>query len=49
LANCLLAKLLLYYSFDHEQVEELSLLVAGLVAEASFQLKPLPVEIVLGL
>jgi len=49
LANCLLAKLLLYHSFDHKQVEELSLLVAKLVAEASSQLKPLPIETVLGL
>jgi len=26
LVNCLLVKLLLYYGFDHKQVEELSLL-----------------------
>ena len=46
LANYLLV--LLYWSFDHKQVEELGLL-ARLVVEASFQLGLLSTEIILRL
>ena len=35
-ANYLLVELLLYWGSSYEQVKELSLLVAGLVVEASF-------------
>jgi len=48
LANCLLV-LSLHWSFDHEQVKELGLSVAGLVAGASSQLGSLYTETILGL
>jgi len=51
LANCSLV-LSLQWSFDHEQVEEVSLLavllVVGLVTEASSQLGSLSAEMILG-
>ena len=50
-ANCSLV-LLLWWGFNHEQVEELNLLeirlVAGLVVEASSQLESLSIETILG-
>ena len=36
LANCLLVELLLYQCFDYEKVEELGLLVVGLVVGVFF-------------
>jgi len=48
LANCLLV-LLLHWGFDHEQVKELGLSVAGLVVGAFSQLESLSTGTILGL
>ena len=48
LANCLLVELLLYQCFDYEKVEELGLLVVGLVVGVFFQLESLSARTILG-
>jgi len=48
LANCLLVELLLYQCFDYEKVEELGLLVVGLVVGVFFQLESLSAGTILG-
>ena len=48
LVNYLLVELSLHWDFDHEWVKELDLLVARLVARASFQLGLLFTGTILG-